>query len=123
MSEEYQGVFLRETNATPATRRPVAEGVDEELIKVGVRYTDLTQPKERTEVPEANHEPAEEEYLDAKVKVGKAAKVLASLGSLVAVDTLAIFMCMADKIDLAYGLVFLAAASAFLGAKVNNARV
>ncbi len=44
-------------------------------------------------------------------------------GCLVAADALLIFMCLADKIELAYGLVFLAAASAFLGAKVSNARV
>ncbi len=97
------------------------ELVDEELVKMGVRYTDWTKLKKVPEVPAEDYEPAEEEYLDAKVKVGKATKVLASLGSLVATDALLMFMCMADKIDLPYGLVALAAASAFLGGRVKNA--
>lgn len=42
---------------------------------------------------------------------------------LLGADALLMFMCLADKIELAYGLVFLAAASAFLGAKVNNGRL
>lgn len=99
------------------------ELMDEELLKLGVRYTDLTRPQDGTEVPVADYDPAEEEHLGTKVRNGKAAKVLARIGSLVAADALLMFMCLADKIELAYGLAFLAAASAFLGAKVNNARV
>ena len=99
------------------------ELMDEELLKLGVRYTDLTQPQEEAEFPVAEHDMAEDEYLGAKATVGKAAKVLANLGSLVAADALLMFMCMADKIELVYGLAFLAAASAFLGARVNNARL
>lgn len=40
---------------------------------------------------------------------------------LMAADALLIYMCMAGKIELAYGLVALAAASGFLGARVANA--
>lgn len=56
-------------------------------------------------------------------KPGKKKNPMRSVAALVAADGLLIFMCLADKIELGYGLVFLAAASAILGGRVNHARL
>lgn len=94
------------------------EMIDDELRGVGVKFRDRTK-----DIPEnAEYEPVAE---DAKkpAKLRWVNKILGALASLVAVDGLLIFMCLADKIELSYGLVALAASSAFLGGKVNHARL
>lgn len=92
------------------------EMVDEELQSVGVKFKDLTR-----EHPEAECDPAEEapeKVRSVSMGIGRA---LTALCGLVAADGLLIFMCTAHKIELIYGLVFLAAASAFFGGKVSRA--
>lgn len=103
------------------------EWVDKELQSVGVKFTDRTAEAE--EVPVADIEAvAENDVLTNEEIIRhnrrcRALHVMTSACSLVAADALLMFMCLAGKIELAYGLVFLAAASAFFGAKVNDARV
>ena len=45
--------------------------------------------------------------------------VIGALGGLLSADVLLIFMCLAGKIELLYGLVFLAGASAFFGYRMK----
>ena len=95
------------------------ELMDEELLKLGVRFTDRTK-----EIPEnAEFEPMEDDAETPSVSFSRVGRVASRLSTLVAADSLLMFMCMAEKIELAYGLVFLAAASAFFGARVSNARL
>jgi hypothetical protein len=85
------------------------EMVDEDLQELGVRFTDRTK-----EIPrDASYQKVR------KRKKNDAPK----LAALAAADGLLIYMCMAGKIELIYGLVFLAAASAFFGGRVNRACV
>lgn len=95
------------------------ELMDEELLKLGVRFTDRTK-----EIPEnAEFEPMEDYTETPSVSYSRVGRVASRLSVLVAADSLLMFMCLAEKIELAYGLVFLAAASAFFGARVSNARL
>lgn len=98
------------------------ELVDNELIEIGVKYTDRTKlpKKPEAEVQEECESAEEMQEIHAAGKIGK---MMANISALVAADSLMIFMCMADKIELLYGLIFLAAASAFFGGKVRNAKV
>ena len=90
------------------------EMVDKELQDLGVRFTDRT--KEKAEAEEPKQEKAQNQQGNFRAKLGNYA-------TLVAADALMIYMCLTGKIELEYGLVALAAASAFLGGKVQNARV
>lgn len=95
---------------TPA---PQDELMDEELLALGVKFTDRTR-----EIQE------DAEYTSViPAKNRNLSRVLGNVCGLMAADSILIFMCLADKIELGYGLVFLAAASAFFGARVNNARI
>lgn len=96
---------------------PQDELMDEELLALGVKFTDRTG-----EVPEdtESDEYAEEAAVKPE-KPRKLGRMMSSFCSLVAADSLLIFMCLANKIELGYGLVFLAAASAILGGRVNHA--
>lgn len=101
------------------------EWVDEELQGLGVKFTDRTA--EAKEVARAEAEEAAEydvltdEEIIRHNRRCRAVQVLTSASSLVAADGLLIFMCLQDKIELVYGLVFLAAASAFFGGRVKYA--
>lgn len=88
------------------------EVFDQDLQKMfGERYVDKTvQPEEQS---------VEEEPAAPAIHWGR----IKAAGGLILADALLMFMCMTGKIELAYGLVFLATASAFFGAKMNNARV
>lgn len=103
------------------------EWVDKELQSVGVKFTDRTAEEE--EVPVAEVEAVAESDVLTNEEIlrhnrrCRVLHVMTNACSLVAADALLMFMCLAGKIELAYGLVFLAAASAFFGAKVSNARV
>lgn len=98
---------------------PQDEWMDKELLGVGVSFTDRTgEAPENTEVREAAEQSA---AVPAAPK--KLGMIMGNLCGLVAADGLLIFMCLADKIELSYGLVALAAASAILGGRVNRARL
>jgi len=100
------------------------ELMDEELLKLGVRFKDLTQTKNNSSETTATiSDHAAEDFRSEKAKPGKLGAALISWSSLVAADGLLIFMCLADKIELSYGLVFLAAASAILGGRASRARL
>lgn len=93
---------------TPA---PQDELMDEELLALGVKFTDRTR-----EIPE------DAEYTAViPAKNRNLGRVLGSVCGLMAADSMLIFMCLADKIELGYGLVFLAAASAILGGRASRA--
>jgi hypothetical protein len=98
---------------------PQDEWMDEELLALGVPFTDRTG-----ETPEnATDEETTRTDAAAPAKPRKLGRMMRNLCGLVAADGLLIFMCLADKIELSYGLVFLAAASAILGGRVNHARL
>lgn len=85
---------------------------DQELKELmGDRYVDATV---------APVQEAEEPCEEIRANPWATCKAAACL---IAADALLMFMCLTGKIELAYGLAFLAVASAFFGAKVNDARV
>lgn len=97
------------------------ELVDEELLGLGVKFEDHTK-----EIPaDAECEALEDVLTDAEIlkhnRRCRAREILTAASGLVAADGLMIYMCMAGKIELLYGLVFLAAASAFFGGRVKYA--
>lgn len=103
---EYKGKYERK----PADPDGM---VDKELVGLGINFTDLTEGI-----------PVDTEYEPVTVrKPRKKKNTLPNMAALVATDGLLIFMCLADKIELGYGLVALAAASAILGARVRHATV
>lgn len=100
------------------------EWMDEELQGLGVKFIDRTQEAEEVPAGEtAEYDVLTDDEIIRHNRRCRAGKILSSMSCLVAADSLLIFMCLADKIELAYGLVFLAAASAFFGGKVNYARL
>ncbi|MBR2422586.1 MAG: hypothetical protein IKB09_09620 [Oscillospiraceae bacterium] len=106
---------------TPA---PQDELMDEELLALGVKFTDQTQlEKKLREIPVTAYNPTAEDVQIVKEKPGKIGRALINWSSLVVADALLMFMCLADKIELGYGLVFLAAASAILGGRASRARL
>lgn len=106
--DEYRGKYERK----PADPDGL---MDEELLGLGVRYEDRTAE----DAGYAATAPAAE----AARKTGKQKHNLPAMAALVAADGLLIFMCLADKIELGYGLVALAWASAYLGGRANRARL
>lgn len=109
MSEEYQGAFLAENKSA---RKTVPEGVDEELVKLGVRYADRTA--EQAEPVEAATESTKDQT-ERKSRRTNFRPVLA----LIAGAGLLFYMVMAGKIDTAYGLVFMSAVSAACGYRMK----
>lgn len=104
---------------TPA---PQDELMDEELLALGVKFTDQTQvEKKLREIPVTVVDPAAGDVQIVKAKPGKIGRAVINWSSLLAADSMLIFMCLADKIELGYGLVFLAAASAILGGRASRA--
>ena len=98
---------------------PQDEWMDEELLALGVPFTDRTG-----EIQENANTGDTAESVSAVSKTpGKLPRMMGALCGLAATDSLLIFMCLADKIELSYGLVFLAAASAILGGRVSHARL
>lgn len=98
------------------------ELVDDELQGLGVKFKDHTE-----EIPrDAEFAPVGDTGEAVMMKYWRRcrAKNIAAAGcSLAATDGLLIYMCMAGKIELIYGLVFLAAASAFFGGRLKRASV
>lgn len=96
---------------------PQDEWMDEELLALGIPFTDRTC--------ETSENAADEETTQtdaaAPEKPRKLGRMMGRLCELAAADSLLIFMCLAGKIELSYGLVFLAAASAILGGRVSRA--
>lgn len=104
--EEYKGKYERKPTDPDGM-------VDQALVDVGVKFTDRT---DETAAKDAEYEAVPHRRVRKK-------SVLPNVAALVAADGLLIFMCLADKVELSYGLVFLAAASAILGGRVNRARL
>lgn len=98
------------------------EMVDEELLSLGVNYVDHTKdiPKDGAFYPVPDQ--MEEKVLKYWKKCRTKDIAMAGCG-LAAADSLLIYMCMTGKIELVYGLVFLAAASAFFGGRLHRACV
>lgn len=98
------------------------EMVDEELLGLGVNYVDRTKdiPGDGAFYPVPDQ--MEEKVLKHWKKCRAKAIAMAGCGLAVA-DGLLIYMCMTGKIELVYGLVFLAAASAFFGGRLHRACV
>lgn len=103
------------------------EWVDKELQSVGVKFTDRTAESEEAPLADieavAENDVLTDEEILRHNRRCRALHVTRSIISLVAADALLMFMCLADKIELSYGLVFLAAASAVLGGRVSHARL
>lgn len=75
------------------------------------------------EAPLGYWEEQTEEDRQMNAKLEKAVRVAGRALILALADTALAMMILGGKIDLAYGLLFLAGTSAFLGAKVENARM
>lgn len=98
------------------------EMVDEELRGLGVKFQDHTKDVPKGEAFFPVPDQMKEKVLEYWKKCRAKAIAMAGCG-LVAADGLLIYMCMTGKIELAYGLVFLAAASAFFGGRLHRACV
>jgi hypothetical protein len=109
MSEEYQGAFLAENKGA---HKQVPEGVDGELVKLGVKYTDRTA-KQAKPVEAATE--STEDQTERKSRRTNFRPVLA----LITGAGLLFYMVMAGKIDTAYGLVFTSAISAACGYRMK----
>lgn len=112
--------------------REQMEAGDQDLRDVGVNIWDGTMHGANPETMEAvkteleNGDPEwlrEFEDEEQEKKMEKAVRVAGRALILALADTALAMMILGGKIDLAYGLLFLAGTSAFLGAKVENARV
>lgn len=99
------------------------EVVDAELQGLGVKFRDRTQEKpEDAGFIQIGAKRLNEEALK-RVRRYRVRLVATAGCGLAAADGLLIYMCMTGKIELIYGLVFLAAASAFFGGRVHRACV
>lgn len=108
MENNYQGAFLRSEEKERADRRPVAEGVDDDLAAVlGEHYQDKT-------VVDVRSEPEEGQTGE---KGGW--KQFRAICGLVAGVGLLLYMVVTGKIDTAYGVIFTAGVSAACGYRMQ----